>query len=232
MHEGRTVFSQIVDFVPRHTFRRRVERYRGDYGVRSFRCWQQFLAMLFAQLTYRESLRDIEACLAAAPERIYHMGFTGPVARSTLADANEQRDWRMAFGYVQFHVPVDFGLKAAGAAHRAGSKVHTTSSALPCFHALDRSRFQAFRVASRALAKAIHRLRDRPTLPPCKPFPESHRIRSLCRPTVSGLSGAVRRPLEAPGWALPELHYPERRPPRKNGEARWPRVCFASVSFY
>jgi len=95
MNEGRAVFSQIVDFVPRHTFRRRVERYRGDHGVRRFTCWQQFLAMLFAQLTYRESLRDIEACLGAAPEKIYHMGFTGPVSRSTLADANEQRDWRI-----------------------------------------------------------------------------------------------------------------------------------------
>ena len=78
MNQGRTVFSQVVDFVPRHTFRRRVRRYQGDYGVRSFTCWQQFLAMLFAQLTYRESLRDIEACLKAAPEKIYHMGFTEP----------------------------------------------------------------------------------------------------------------------------------------------------------
>lgn len=95
MNEGRTVFSQVVDFVPRHTFRRRVQRYQGNYGVRRFTCWQQFLAMLFAQLTYRESLRDIEACLQAAPEKIYHMGFTGPVSRSTLADANERRDWRI-----------------------------------------------------------------------------------------------------------------------------------------
>ena len=95
MNQGRTVFSQVVDFVPRHTFRRRVQRYQGDYGVRRFTCWQQFLAMLFAQLTYRESLRDIEACLKAAPEKIYHMGFTGPVSRSTLADANERRDWRI-----------------------------------------------------------------------------------------------------------------------------------------
>lgn len=95
MNQGRTVFSQVVDFVPRHTFRRRVQRYQGDYGVRHFTCWQQFLAMLFAQLTYRESLRDIEACLQAAPEKIYHMGFTGPVSRSTLADANERRDWRI-----------------------------------------------------------------------------------------------------------------------------------------
>jgi hypothetical protein len=101
MYEGRTVFSQLIDFVPRHTFRRRVERYRGEHGVRRFTCWQQFLAMVFAQLTYRESLRDIEACLCAVPEKVYHMGFTGPVARSTLAEANEQRDWRIYADFAQ-----------------------------------------------------------------------------------------------------------------------------------
>ena len=95
MNKGRTVFSQIVGFVPRHTFRRRVQRYQGNYGVRHFTCWQQFLAMLFAQLTFRESLRDIEASLRAAPEKMYYMGFTAPVSRSTLADANERRDWRI-----------------------------------------------------------------------------------------------------------------------------------------
>lgn len=101
MYEGRTVFSQLMDFVPRQTFRRRVQRYNGDHGVRRFTCWQQFLAMTFAQLTYRESLRDIEACLAAAPQKVYHMGFTGPVARSTLADANERRDWRIYADFAQ-----------------------------------------------------------------------------------------------------------------------------------
>lgn len=101
MYEGRTVFSQLMDFVPRQTFRRRVQRYNGDHGVRRFTCWQQFLAMAFAQLTYRESLRDIEACLAAAPQKVYHMGFTGPVARSTLADANERRDWRIYADFAQ-----------------------------------------------------------------------------------------------------------------------------------
>ena len=101
MHEGRTVFAQLQDFVPRHTFRRRVAKYGGDYGMRRFNCWQQFLAMLFAQLTYRESLRDIEACLLAAPEKAYHMGFMGPVARSTLAEANEKRDWRIYADFAQ-----------------------------------------------------------------------------------------------------------------------------------
>lgn len=99
MYEGRTVFSQLMDFVPRQSFWRLVQRYGGNRRVRRFTCWHQFLAMLFGQLTYRESLRDIEACLAAAPEKAYHMGFGGPVARSTLADANERRDWRI---YAEF----------------------------------------------------------------------------------------------------------------------------------
>jgi len=102
MYEGRTVFSQLLDHLPRHTFRRLVKRYRGDYRVRSFTCWDQFLAMIFAQLTYRESLRDIEACLGALPERLYHLGFRCPaVARATLADANEKRDWRIYADFAQ-----------------------------------------------------------------------------------------------------------------------------------
>jgi hypothetical protein len=101
MYEGRTVFAQLMDFVPRHTFRRRVKRYGGDAGVRRFTCWQQFLAMSLAQLTFRESLRDIEVCLAAVPDKLYHMGFNGPVRRSTLGDANETRDWRIYFELAQ-----------------------------------------------------------------------------------------------------------------------------------
>jgi len=101
MNEGRTVFSQLMDFVPRSTFRRRVQRYQGDRGVTRFTCWQQWLAMAFAQLTFRRSLRDIEACLGAVPDKLYHMGFTGPVARSTLAEANEKRDWRIYGEFAQ-----------------------------------------------------------------------------------------------------------------------------------
>jgi hypothetical protein len=119
MYEGRTVFSQLMDFVPRHTFRRRVERYGGDDGVRRFTCWQQFLAMAFAQLTYRESLRDIEPCLSAVPDKRYHMGFRDRVTRSTLADANEKRDWRIYADFAQtlihearrLYVDEPFGLK-------------------------------------------------------------------------------------------------------------------------
>jgi hypothetical protein len=102
MYEGRTVFSQLLDHLPRHTFRRLVKRYRGDHRVRHFSCWDQFLAMIFAQFTYRESLRDIEACLGAVPERLYHLGFRCPaISRSTLADANERRDWRIYADFAQ-----------------------------------------------------------------------------------------------------------------------------------
>jgi len=96
MYEGRTVFAQLMDHLPRHTFRRLVEKYDGDRRVKSFTCWDQYLSMAFAQLTYRDSLRDVEACLGAVPEKLYHLGFrTQTVARSTLADANERRDWRI-----------------------------------------------------------------------------------------------------------------------------------------
>ncbi|HKA00447.1 MAG TPA: DUF4372 domain-containing protein, partial [Candidatus Solibacter sp.] len=89
MHEGRMVFSQLLDHAPMHEFRRCVARYGADYRLRRFSCWDQFLCMAFAQLTFRESLRDIEACLRAAPSRLYHLGIRGKVSRSTLADANE-----------------------------------------------------------------------------------------------------------------------------------------------
>jgi hypothetical protein len=95
MHEGRMVFAQLMDEVPRRPFRKCVRRYGGDHRVRAFSCWDQYLTMAFAQLTYRESLRDIEACLRAMTDRLYHMGIRGRVSRSTLADANERRDWRI-----------------------------------------------------------------------------------------------------------------------------------------
>src|SRR5262245_62071619 len=95
MNVGQTVFAQLMDFVPRYEFRRCVERYRGNYKVQSFSCWDQFATMAFAQLTYRESLRDIEACLRSTPGKLYHMGIRGPVSRNTLANANQVRDWRI-----------------------------------------------------------------------------------------------------------------------------------------
>jgi hypothetical protein len=102
MYEGRTVFVQLLDHLPRHTLRRLVKRYGGDRRVRRFTCWDQFLAMVFAQLTFRESLRDIEACLGAVSEKLYHLGFRcASISRSTLADANEKRDWRIYADFAQ-----------------------------------------------------------------------------------------------------------------------------------
>ncbi len=101
MHTGRIVFSQIMDFLPLYEFRKCVERYRGDHKVRGFSCREQLLCMAFAQLTFRESLRDIESCLRARSSKLYHMGLRCRVSRSTLADANEKRDWRIYADFAQ-----------------------------------------------------------------------------------------------------------------------------------
>jgi len=101
MNTPPTVFSQIMDFLPLHEFRRCVRRYRGDYKLKSFFCLDQFLCLAFAQLTYRESLRDIEACLRTMKSRLYHMGIRGHVARNNLAHANETRDWRIYADFAQ-----------------------------------------------------------------------------------------------------------------------------------
>jgi len=95
MHSGRTVFAQLIEHLSHPVFQQCVARYGGNHRVRRFSCWDQFLVMAFAQLTYRESLRDIEACLRAIPQRLYHAGIRSPISRSTLADANERRDWRI-----------------------------------------------------------------------------------------------------------------------------------------
>ena len=95
MNTGKTLFAQLIDFLPWKTFGRIVARYDGDSRVRTLNCSEQYRAMAFAQLTYRESLRDIETCLSVQASKLYHMGFSEPVRRSTLADANEARDWRI-----------------------------------------------------------------------------------------------------------------------------------------
>lgn len=95
MHAGRFIFAQLLDLLSRYEFNQCVARYDGNRRVRAFSCWDQFLVMLFAQLTYRESLRDIESCLRAMPRQLYHLGIRGGVSRSTLADANEHRSWRI-----------------------------------------------------------------------------------------------------------------------------------------
>jgi transposase len=101
MNAGRTVFAQIMDFLPRTEFRKCIARYGGQRKVQSFSCMDQFLCMAFAQLSYRESLRDIEACLRAVPSKQYHLGIRGTLARSTLAYANETRDWRIYADFAQ-----------------------------------------------------------------------------------------------------------------------------------
>ena len=119
MNQGSTVFAQVLDFLPKRQFRRCVERYRGNYRVRSFTCFDQFLCMAFAQLTYRESLKDIQCCLRAMDQKLYHSGFRGKVSKSTLADANELRDWRIYRDFAQYligkarvlYAEEDFGLQ-------------------------------------------------------------------------------------------------------------------------
>jgi len=101
MNTGKTLFAQLMDFLPWSTFDRIVARYNGNHAVRTLRCAAQFQVMAFAQITYRESLRDIEACLLAQSNKLYHMGFREPIRRSTLADANETRDWRIYAEFAQ-----------------------------------------------------------------------------------------------------------------------------------
>jgi len=101
VNSGRTVFSQLIQYLPEKEFQKCVARYNGDSNFRGFSCWDQLLAMAFAQLTYRESLRDIESCLRALGSKLYHMGFRGKVSRSTLADANESHDWRIFAEFAQ-----------------------------------------------------------------------------------------------------------------------------------
>ena len=101
MHIGKLVFSQVMEHLPIHEFQKCVTRYGGDYKSRGFSCRDQFLCLSFAQLTFRESLRDIESCLRSVPEKLYHLGFRGHIARSTLADANEIRDWRIYADFAQ-----------------------------------------------------------------------------------------------------------------------------------
>src|SRR6202167_2007446 len=106
MNFARTVFAQLLDHLPSYEFQKCVTRYRGDYQQKTFSCWDQYLSMAFAQLTYRDSLRDIEVCLRSMQGKVYHMGSRGKVARSTLADANEARDWRIYADFAQVLIAI------------------------------------------------------------------------------------------------------------------------------
>lgn len=121
MNSGKSIFAQLMDFLPAYEFRQCVERYQGNYKLKSFSCWDQFLCMAFAQLTYRESLRDIEACLRAQQTKLYHLGIRGQVSRNTLAHANSVRDWRIYADFAQvlitraraLYVDDNFGIELA-----------------------------------------------------------------------------------------------------------------------
>jgi len=125
MFTGRSVFSQLLDVLPRYEFHECVRRYRGNYRMRSFSCFDQFLCLAFAQLTYRESLRDIEICLRAVQPKLYHAGIRGRIAQSPLADANETRDWRIYADFAQvliararqLYAADDFGVALAQTAY-------------------------------------------------------------------------------------------------------------------
>jgi transposase len=129
MNSGQSLFSQLIDHLPRHEFRQCVQRYAGNYRVRSFSCWDQFLSMMFAQLTYRESLRDIVACLRSQERRLYHLGIRGRISRSTMADANESRDWRIYADFAQtliaearrLYLDEDLGLELANTVYALDS---------------------------------------------------------------------------------------------------------------
>jgi len=119
MYSGRLIFSQVMDFMPMHQFRRCVDRYKGNYHVKGFTCLDQFLCMAFAQLSYRESLRDIESCLRAMQNKLYHIGIRSRISKSTLAYANENRDWRIYADFAQYLISIarelyandDFGIE-------------------------------------------------------------------------------------------------------------------------
>lgn len=129
MNRGRTVFAQIIEYISHNEFHRCVERYDGDRRVRKLSCWEQFLAMAFAQLTYRESLRDIEVSLAVHRQKLYHSGFRSLVKKSTLADANELRDWRIYSDFAQTLIQIarplyadsDLGLDLQGTVYALDS---------------------------------------------------------------------------------------------------------------
>jgi hypothetical protein len=129
MNSGKTVFSQIMDYLPMYEFRKCIDRYQGNHQIKSFSCLDQYLCMAFAQLTYRESLRDIEACLRSRKEKLYHLGIRGRVSRSTLAEANEKRDWRMYADFCQIlisqarslYADEDFGIELKETAYALDS---------------------------------------------------------------------------------------------------------------
>ena len=150
MNAGKTLFAQLMDFLPWSTFNRYVARYGGDKGVRTLTCAEQFRVMAFAQLTYRESLRDIEVSLSAQASKLYHMGFREPIRRSTLADANESRDWRI---YADFAARLIVQARTLYAGEDLGLELSNTVYALDsttidlCLSVFPRAHFRTTKAA-------------------------------------------------------------------------------------
>ena len=176
MHSGQFVFSQVMDHRPMKTFRRCVQRYHGNRHIQSFTCLDQFLCMAFAQLTFRESLRDIEACLRAHQDKLYHMGIRGGMSRNTLANANQRRDWRIYAEFAQAMIRIarplyadeDLGLKLDNTVYALdASSIDLCLSVFPW--ALFRSTKSAVKVNRRegspAVGEAPRRIPDRA---PCR----------------------------------------------------------------
>jgi len=169
MYGGKTLFAQLMDFVPWTTFSKIVARYSGDHRVRRLSCGEQYRAMAFAQLTYRESLRDIETCLSVQVSKLYHMGFREPVRRSTLADANETRDWRIHAELAQrliiqarkFYADDSLGLELTNTAYALDSTtIDLCLSVFPWAH------FRATKAAVK-MHTLLDFARQHPKLHPC-----------------------------------------------------------------
>src|SRR5712672_576986 len=148
MNKGTTVFGQILSYANYDVFRRSVRQYDGDRGIRRLSCWEQFLALVFAQLTHRESLRDLEVSLNAHGRQLYHCGFRSPAKRSTIADANEKRDWRIYSDFAQHLIQqarplyndVDLGLDLEATLYALDSSVIDLSLTLFPWAPFERSR--------------------------------------------------------------------------------------------
>ena len=188
MYEGKLVFAQLMDHLPMHTFRRSVARFNGDRSVKSFTCQDQLRCMAFAQLTLRESLRDTVICLKAQAAKLYHMGLRGHVARSTLADANEGRDWRLYATFAQaliaqarkLYAGEPFGAELEGTAYA----LDTTNIEL-CLSLFPWAEFKRTKGAVKA-AHAARPARQHPDLPP-------HRRRQVLRQRHPGRDRARGR---------------------------------------
>src|SRR6267143_943671 len=199
MHTWRFVFSELISHLPHKEFQKCVTLYDGDCHHRRFSCWDQYLAMAFAQLTYRESLRDIEACLGSMQSKLYHVGFRGKVAKSTLADANEAHDWRIFADFAQYLIGVARSLHAEEA---MGVELDNSFYALDsttidlCLSLFPWAKFRKTKGAVKM--HTLLDLRDRSGLPRFQAPLRVHPLLIVLRDTHQG-ECAAPAPLLAPG---------------------------------